>query len=258
MFTVKFKSAIETKEIQLTKSAFPAGETYIKIQTDDLEFTNESINIYWNYENDSEIFELCLIVSALRELGATTIRLFVPYLPHARQDRICRPGESFSLKCLSDIINSLKLASVIVTDVHSSVAIKQINNCVNLNVDVDEHLPENIKEQIACVLAPDEGAFDRARNAAERLKVGVYHCKKERMGSNVKVTLPNHDFSNENILIIDDICDGGRTFIELAKKLNVPKEQMNLYVTHGLFTKGLTELQKYYNYIGAYNAKSTS
>jgi ribose-phosphate pyrophosphokinase len=41
--------------------------------------------------------------------------------------------------------------------------------------------------------------------------------------------------------MVDDICDGGRTFIELAKELRgMGAEKVHLYVTHGFFTKGLS------------------
>ena len=43
-------------------------------------------------------------------------------------------------------------------------------------------------------------------------------------------------------IIFDDICDGGRTFIELAKVLRrntAHHDRIVLAVTHGLFTKGV-------------------
>ena len=43
--------------------------------------------------------------------------------------------------------------------------------------------------------------------------------------------------------IVDDICDGGRTFIEIAKYLkeadSIDSSRIHLMVTHGFFTKGL-------------------
>ena len=42
-------------------------------------------------------------------------------------------------------------------------------------------------------------------------------------------------------IILDDICDGGRTFIELAKELRKVYGEcyIALVVTHGIFSKGL-------------------
>jgi len=56
---------------------------------------------------------------------------------------------------------------------------------------------------------------------------------------------------NDNFLIVDDICDGGGTFIglgEAIKKIN-PSAKLELFVTHGFFTKGLDKLLKLYDTI---------
>jgi ribose-phosphate pyrophosphokinase len=48
------------------------------------------------------------------------------------------------------------------------------------------------------------------------------------------------DFNGKDVLIVDDICSGGRTFIEISKILsqrNVGK--IYLYVTHGIFDIGI-------------------
>jgi ribose-phosphate pyrophosphokinase len=47
--------------------------------------------------------------------------------------------------------------------------------------------------------------------------------------------------SNKRFLIVDDICDGGRTFTELAKVLKKWTDMpVDLYVTHGIFSKGMS------------------
>lgn len=47
------------------------------------------------------------------------------------------------------------------------------------------------------------------------------------------------DVKDKVVLIIDDICDGGRTFIELGKVLKERgASKVILYVTHGIFSQG--------------------
>jgi ribose-phosphate pyrophosphokinase len=47
----------------------------------------------------------------------------------------------------------------------------------------------------------------------------------------------------DRILIVDDICDGGATFVLLAHKLlELGIKEVNLFVTHGIFSKGLRPL----------------
>ena len=59
---------------------------------------------------------------------------------------------------------------------------------------------------------------------------------------------------NKNLIIIDDICDGGRTFIEIAKILRERDcGKLYLYVTHGIFAKGLDVLRPYFDHIFCYH-----
>ena len=47
-------------------------------------------------------------------------------------------------------------------------------------------------------------------------------------------------------VIIDDICDGGRTFLELAKAIHGsrPTAEVYLVVTHGIFSQSFLELSR--------------
>jgi len=60
----------------------------------------------------------------------------------------------------------------------------------------------------------------------------------------------NRNVEGYNILIVDDICDGGATFNQAAQILK-EKGAVNLYlyVTHGIFIKGLDLLQENFEHI---------
>jgi ribose-phosphate pyrophosphokinase len=70
---------------------------------------------------------------------------------------------------------------------------------------------------------------------------------------NLNVTDIDHEFK---YVIVDDICDGGRTFIELAKviKQRRPNTEIYLIVTHGIFSAGLSELKNYFKTIYTTNS----
>lgn len=58
------------------------------------------------------------------------------------------------------------------------------------------------------------------------------------------------DVKDKNLLIIDDICDGGGTFIQLAEKLKgLGAAKIGLFVTHGIFSKGYKDLNKWFDKI---------
>jgi len=62
----------------------------------------------------------------------------------------------------------------------------------------------------------------------------------------------------KDLIIIDDICDGGATFINIAKHFRENygdlKGKIYLIVTHGIFSKGTTELGQYFD--GIYTTNS--
>ena len=58
-----------------------------------------------------------------------------------------------------------------------------------------------------------------------------------------------------DILIVDDICDGGRTFIGLAEELKKKNAgDLYLFVTHGIFSQGFSELKKHFKKIFSTNS----
>jgi ribose-phosphate pyrophosphokinase len=201
---------------------------------------------------------LVMIVDALREMGVENIRLTMPYIPYARQDRVCNNGEAFSIRAFANIINMLEFVSVVVWDAHSLVSTALIKNCINIPQDklvlLHKELIDWMLIEPIYLVAPDAGSVIKTRAIAAMFPVqikGVLYAEKVREMSTGKIIatriasqLPD-DFGSSRILICDDIIDGGRTFIELAKVLNDynPKE-LGLYATHGIFSQGKGVLLK--------------
>jgi len=60
----------------------------------------------------------------------------------------------------------------------------------------------------------------------------------------------NPDLHGKKVVIIDDICDGGGTFLGLGAEINrLGAYELKLGVTHGLFTKGMTALEDTFDVI---------
>jgi phosphoribosylpyrophosphate synthetase len=53
---------------------------------------------------------------------------------------------------------------------------------------------------------------------------------------------------------VDDICDGGGTFTGLAITMGLPRERVELLVSHGVFSKGAERLGQYYRLIHTTNS----
>jgi ribose-phosphate pyrophosphokinase len=225
--------------------------------------------ITWNWENnESEIFHLVQLVDLIRSHRPyALIVLDMPYLPYARQDKEFSNNSTFAFRSFSRIINTLGLDEITCFDSHSNLGFNTIKDFWSdkpktFHEAVEKHFRPDI------VFYPDEGAARRYTRDINRIDLFGEKIRDQSTGEITGYKLCNLEFYKEHlpgskILIVDDICDGGATFITAAKELMKynPKE-IALCVSHGIFSKGFKELhksgiQKYYT-TNTLNIKSRS
>lgn len=247
-------------EIEYRISKFPDGQQDIMVSP--LKVTGPvTIKSRFNSFRDLELI-ICATKS-LRRLGTKEIHLYIPYLLGARSDRQFQyGGTSYLVDVVAPIINSMNFESVTVVDVHSDVAPACINK---LKIISNETLA---KSSIAIsgdyvLVSPDAGALKKIYGLAKALKyegeIIVANKHRDLVSGNITHTeVPNIDHNlNKDFVIIDDICDGGRTFIEMAKIIKARagfSGKIYLIVTHGIFSQGLHELAKYFDGIHTTNS----
>ena len=73
-------------KLEVTRWKFPAGESGIRVADERAAYAH-FFNIKFDYADDSSLFELALVVDALRGIKDVPIHLQMPYVPYARQDR---------------------------------------------------------------------------------------------------------------------------------------------------------------------------
>lgn len=204
-------------------------------------------------DTSDEIMKLMMTVDAIRRVKPDTqINLHIPYFPYARQDRVCNKGEALAVKVMAEIINSLKVAQVTLYDAHSDVAGALLKN-VTIREQHDlvcNTMREFITNNKVGIVAPDAGAEKKALKLVQALELEtpLVHGSKKRdtKTGQILATKVYGEVAGRALLIVDDICDGGRTFIELAKVLKAQgATQVYLYVTHGIFSKGTEVLSEH-------------
>jgi len=220
--------------------------------------------------------------ASLRELGVKEIHLYTPYFVGARSDRKFQEGGNNYIKdVIAPVINSLNFESVTVLDPHSDVleaCIKGFRKESNLEL-IKFAIYQNIYKNIACdyhskfiLVSPDAGASKKIYKLSEQIgyEGGIITCSKDRDvdGKLTKTVVPLYNeegrwnnYNNKDFIIIDDICDGGATFVNISKELQRCKQSANigkiyLIVTHGIFSKGFKELSAYFD--GIYSTNSYS
>jgi len=239
--------------------------------------TNKSVEIKSRLNNWLDLELIVATVASLKELGIKEIHLYVPYFLGARSDRKFEEGGNWYLKqVICPIINKLKFKSVTVLDAHSYVLGNLLNNYKSednlklLGYSVVSlygagYLRANLTKN-AILISPDAGASHKIEKLASAIGYtgDIITCTKERdiEGRLTKTVVPNLDkITNQDLIIIDDICDGGRTFINIIKYIeetdqSLIKNKKYLIVTHGIFSAGFEELSKYFDGIYCTNSYS--
>ena len=260
-FQITLYGAEDCKNLPYKLTQFSAGELHPQLQEYDILGKIESIIIKPRTYNPSFIVELSLLVNALRDEFPESVHfdLDLPYIPYSRQDRVCAVGDAFGLKVFADQLNSLNFRYVIIFDAHSDVSPALINNCINREVKNLFVLNPEFISKYSHLVAPDAGAYKKVNSIASHFNLPVIPALKTRDTATGR--LSNTVVVSEGVekptrlLVIDDLVDAGGTFLALGAKLKqaFPHTPIDLYVSHGIFAKGLNGLDKYYDSIYCHN-----
>ena len=227
------------KYIQAATTRFPDGECYTRIDTAAL---NDDVAIVQNTYPDENIIEMFLIQDAVKRMGAKKITLVIPYFGYARQDRIFKPGEPESAKVLAKRLRMI-CSRVITIDIHKEAVLKHFSK-PHKDVKAAEAIANHFMERnIDLVLAPDVGAFGRAKDIGDRMGVPYDHLEKTRLsGTDVRIAPAKFDCKDKNVLIVDDIIATGSTIIAATQQLKeAGAKSVTVACTHGVFTGNAME-----------------
>ena len=221
--------------------------------------------IDWRWESESEIIQLMQLSHLLcnvNPVGANHITLYVPYLPYARQDKKIGNSETFALSTMGYFLNAMAFEKVITLDVHNEdQASNSIRHFQNIHpVEFHEFLINLIKPDR--IIFPDRGAFKRYSHLEQYKHLIFSKVRDQGTGKITSHVLEYGEltsFQQPTMLVIDDICDGGATFLSVAEAIyrNQPHAKLVLGVTHGIFSKGLEDLSKNFADIRCTNSLHT-
>jgi ribose-phosphate pyrophosphokinase len=268
-------------------SHFPDGQHSFNLIEDE-DNTFEILREYANKHsitiesrlNSFEDLEIILCATqALKNLGIKRIRLYIPYFLGGRSDRkFMKGGINYIKDVIAPIINQQGYEEVEIMDPHSYTLEACINNFSKIDtrellnfVFKDYFLLKGYKtwkqENVDNILlvSPDAGALKKIYEVAQHIgyKSDVIVATKYRnpiTGQIERTNVPlniTDDYLDKDIFIVDDICDGGRTFIEIAKAIKSDKKfigKIYLVVTHGIFSQGFEGLAEYVS--GIYTTNS--
>lgn len=271
MIRVRYGYSHHSSTMPVEMKRMPGGELHPTIDTDHLDASDYTI--YADTRNAEDLFAIALTANAIRrnaEVPIKSLSLVIGYVPYARQDRIVGgEGEALSIEVMADFINMIHFDAVIIADPHSDTTPALIRNAKIMSQEMifSEFLIKGTADfdtrDIAydpseyILVSPDAGAIKKTEKLAIKFGFkGVVYANKTRntrTGKISGVTVDRVTIDGEpatinalygmKLLVVDDICDGGYTFTQLAEVLNTfTPASLELYVTHGIFSKGLEPL----------------
>jgi len=268
-------------------SKFPDGQQSLRLIEDgyntfySLRENHNGITIESRLNDFRDLEIIICATQALKEVGVKRIRLFTPYCTGARSDRkFMEGGINYVKHVIAPIINSQGYEQVTIMDPHSDVLEACIDNFVKIdNIKLaqfafkeyfiskgfetwDKMNFENVR-----LVSPDAGALKKVFHVADSFnyKKDIVIASKHRNLETGKIDFTQVPLNNtrptEDFFIFDDICDGGRTFIEIAKVIKshvwTPDQcvyvdgnetfqgKIYLVVTHGIFSAGFDFLAQH-------------
>lgn len=193
---------------------------------------DEDVILYARGNSYSELFAIAAVTDHLKYWDQRLVKLSLVGLIGMRSDRRFNDG-SHDIKVITNFINSLGWNKHDVFAPHSDVTITLLNN----GRAVGDDLPASDKVRVF----PDAGSAKRYEATDNDIV-----CSKIRhpKTGDPAVMLYGACPVGSDLIIVDDYCDGGRTFINTAKELyESGAKSVSLWVSHGLFSYGLKPLK---------------
>lgn len=235
---------IKLNDVEVVPTIFPDGTSQVWKLDEDLlasiERDNEA-DVTWEFSSESEYVHLAQLRTLLF-IYTDNVHLFLPYLPYARQDKHVSNETTFAFRVFSRMLNLLDFNTVEVLDPHCKTRVHMIDNVTSLSPR--SHIQDAISATSAGILLfPDQGALRRYEPLQLLDHVVADKVRDQATGTITSFTL-NGSVLEHVVLIVDDLCDGGYTFVLAAKAAYASgATEVHLYTTHGLYTKGLQVLR---------------
>lgn len=239
----------KSRNIAFESWKFPVGEIGVKI-TGEIDPT-ELHFVKINFQSNDDIFVALNLVDALERVGVAkrNIKLDIPYFPYSRQDRVCHAGESFALKVAFDILATAGVR-IYTRDMHS-----------NAYLDFPPIVHNTKQHELALglpeydlLVGPDAGSMKKVSLVSKQHNTPYIALNKRRVGRSIEIDVPiTENPIKGRVCIVDDLCDGGGTFIAAAKAIRDASDgeisTLDLYVTHGFCTAGIDKLKAVFDNI---------
>lgn len=190
---------------------------------------------------NDKLIELLLVAKTARNMGCKKLSLVAPYLCYMRQDAAFSPGEAISQQIVGPWLGEL-FDEIITVDPH----LHRVNNlgdalqtqsatCITASGLIGNHIQHRLDNPL--LVGPDEESLQWVKQVAKTHGFHYIVGKKTRAGDrSVKIALPQHNFQDLDVVLVDDIASTGQTLLATAVQIkNGGAKSVHCLVTHALF-----------------------
>lgn len=206
-------------------------------------FSAKTAEVVWKFSNEAEIMHLAQLQHLLINRNPNIrINLDIKYLPYGRQDKDVSNVSTFALQTFLTIFRTFGFDSIRVRDPHNWDAVRfECPTEAYYPIGEVYHAIEITNSDVLCY--PDKGAVSKYSKIYEYHDYVYGNKTRDQLAGNITGYELVGDVKGKNVLIVDDICDGGATFKILTKGLLANgAKSVALFVTHGIFSKGTRTL----------------
>lgn len=241
-------NSIGIEEGKRTVSAFPDGETFVKIEEN---VRGEDVFLIQSTSPPSNhhLMEMFIMMDALRRASATRITAVIPFYGYARQDRKDQPRVPITAKLIANLLVAAGANRVLTMDLHA----QQIQGFFDIPVDhlyaapvMYEYLREKNLEDLV-VVSPDAGGIKMAYAYSQSLDAGLAIVEKRRKSATEVVTTSLiGEVEGKNVLLTDDLTETAGTLTNAASLLREKgAKQILACVSHAILNDlGIERLKK--------------
>ncbi len=231
-----------------TVSAFPDGETFVKI---DENVRGQDVFIVQSTSppTNHHLMEMFIMMDALRRASALRITAVLPLYGYARQDRKDQPRVPITAKLVANLLVAAGANRVLTMDLHA----QQIQGFFDIPVDhlyaspvMFEYLKSKRLENLV-VVSPDVGGLKMAHAYSQFLGAGLAIVAKQRKSATeVESVTVIGEIRGKTVLIVDDLTETAGTLTAAATLLRAEgAEKIIACVSHAILNDlGIERLKK--------------
>ena len=231
-----------------TVSAFPDGETFVKI---DENVRGEDVYLVQSTSppTNHHLMEMFIMIDALRRASASRITAVVPFYGYARQDRKDQPRVPITAKLVANLLVAAGINRILTMDLHA----QQIQGFFDIPVDhlyaapvMYEYLKSKKLDDLV-VVSPDVGGLKMAHAYSQVLEAGLaIVAKRRKNATEVESVAVIGEIRGKNVLMVDDLTETAGTLTNAAVLLRKKgAKRVIACVSHALLNEmGIDRLRK--------------